>query len=90
MKKKTWKVNQSDVRNTPIVYVEWRDAYSKSGWIGESELDNDLPVTTCGYLVWESVKSIAVSSSVGSNGTAGDPLVIPKSAITKRRRVRRP
>ena len=66
------------------VYIKWLDSSGFDGWIGKHEFPETLQeIETFGFLVSEYDDRIVVCSHI-SNHTLGNPMVIPKFAITQR------
>lgn len=73
----------------PALYVEWEDSAMSLGWGDEGP-----PVTLCrslGWLVDRSDDAITLATSQASNYNSlewGNLITIPRSAITRTRRVK--
>ena len=67
-----------------VVEVHWIDSAGTDGWVdrkdASAEADAYTTITTIGYLLDETTRSITISSSVGK-GSVHAPLTIPKRAI---------
>jgi len=78
---------------TEIVYVTWVDSFSEHGWQRKLPPEEDsLGTVSVGWLIEESERSIAISSSYGCRVPEGEdfsldsPLRIPKAAILRMER----
>ncbi len=71
-----------------IIYLEWDDSVSDSGWVDDSKVKTFLKpwlIHSVGYLVMENTSHISITTSIGNGGNKLDVLTIPKSSILKRR-----
>ena len=73
----------------PAVHIVWQDSHSEQVWSAAKEIDDDItPVTSIGWLIKETEKTITISTSRTKEDVFADPLTIPKFAISKRRKLR--
>lgn len=72
-----------------IVRVTWTDSCADFGWrkLASVEPDQFSTIDSVGWLVRDDKRSITITTSVSSVGSCMDPLVIPKVAIVKLRRI---
>lgn len=77
------------------VYIEWLDHASTQGWVHPCELhDEDNPRLhpvrnfTFGFIIDEDKHAIYLSHTWTETGLCCDPIVIMKSLIVKRKRVK--
>lgn len=77
------------------VYVEWLDHASAQGWIDVAELEDDehpplYPIKnyTFGFVVYETKEALYISHTLTGHGMCCDPIVILKSLITTRKKVK--
>lgn len=83
--KKTWR--DLDTKDFPeIVYIEWWDAVSESGWeiVEQAEVH---PVLSIGFVVAEDKDAICIAAAL-SNDQSNSRMQIPKGMISKIKRVR--
>ena len=74
-----------------ILHVEWVDSVSpsESAWQDREqveELSTQLSCTSVGLLIWEDKRSLTLAGSWYGDQYHG-VMVIPKAAITKRRKI---
>jgi hypothetical protein len=68
--------------------VEWHDSASASGWTLRSDIDMvPLPIVSVGFVLGETKEAIAISCSIDPAWRSMNPLTIPKSVITSRKRL---
>lgn len=66
-----------------IVEVFWVDSSSVAAWSDPDEMrDCSLECHSIGFMVDETPDRIVISHSVDPEGSAADPMAIPKCAIT--------
>lgn len=78
------------------VYIEWLDHASTQGWVHPCDLDNEdgeavlAPVKnyTFGFIVYETKQAVYISHTWTYHGYCCDPIVILKSLILKRKKVK--
>jgi len=78
-------------KHPQIEHVVWNDSTEFTGWQDPRRQDySGLKCQTVGWVVDESDKHLALAGSIAPNATstATGVMVIPKSAIVKRRKVR--
>lgn len=83
MAKRKYKLNE-------ILEIEFEDSSCHTGWRTNAVLDRDSDVEQCrtvGYFYKETKKGIRLSPAIGS-GERSDTWTIPKSCISKVRRLR--
>lgn len=75
------KIIKKDLRNLPIVQINWVDAATDRGWkpLEEHRQSGVAPTRSVGWLSKNNSKEIQVVQSISEFGTAGDPITIPKS-----------
>lgn len=73
-----------------LIYLEWVDACGQGEWLEPREGYNFDPmkVTTCGWLVKETSKSITITHTFSDHDHINGYITIPKGWITKRRNVK--
>lgn len=80
-------IDNSDIRKTQKVYIEWVDSYAVNGWQHENSLETDEKfmsrIVSIGFLLKNTKEFVTISSSVSTAGSLMDPLTIPKVAIKK-------
>ncbi len=69
------------------VSIVWRDSASFPGWRVNTENLHAGEVVTLGYVMGTTETELIVSTSIGSQGGALDPLVIPWSAVESVKRL---
>lgn len=82
-------------KKNELVVVEWEDAWSHDGWIGdedaEEEAKNQAKVMTAGYIIRRDKNGIALAQGVGLHkgqiGYSGI-FVIPNGMIRKIKKVK--
>ncbi len=77
----------------PLVMVKWIDSATTHGWQHPEELEQIGPaeITSFGLLVRETKYFIVISTSeTNAYGTVAHPMAIPRVAIRKLRRIKRP
>lgn len=73
-----------------IAYIEWEDSATYWGWTREDEVvrDEDLRHCSIGAIIAETRKSITISTVIKAGlGKFADPMTIPKSNISKIKRL---
>jgi hypothetical protein len=71
-----------------VEHIHWIDSHSRIAWIDESDVVPDrADMETIGAVIKETRDFIVVTHTRSGNGLVNDPFTIPKSAITKRRRL---
>jgi hypothetical protein len=78
------------------VYLQWRDsrAFVGTAWANSEDVEElekrGLGMTSVGYIVAEKKGKkghIVISASVSDDGSCSNPMVIPREAIVKLRRI---
>ncbi len=70
-----------------VVLLEWMDSEAAGGWQRIDNIADDVKccgIITIGFLVKENSDTVAVTTSISTNGGAVDILYIPKVAIVER------
>lgn len=79
-------------RKNEIIEIEWEDASCHHGWCSDNVLDKDIVVEQCrtiGYFYKETKRSIRLSPAIDkSEGQRSDTWTVPKSCISKIRRLK--
>jgi len=76
-------VDPSDLK---LIYIEWYDACSSSGWNSPDKLDyTALLVKTVGWLLKEEKNTISIVHSNAENHDVMGLVTIPKGWIKKRK-----
>lgn len=72
----------------PIVWIEWHDATSPTGWQTMAEAQALAPehVITVGFLISQNKDKVTIAASLSGN-ECGEIIVIPKSWVTQMRRL---
>ena len=65
-----------------VVYVEWRDASSSTGW-QTPDKDETASICSVGWLVNKTKKTITISNSQSKYGKFLDQLNIPRGWVKK-------
>jgi hypothetical protein len=70
-----------------MIYLEWSDAFSEHGWTHTDNLSDADAYKCCtvGWLIGENAFSYILSTTLSVNGSAIDPLHIPKKWILKKK-----
>jgi len=72
-----------------VVRITWADAASARDWWNEPEgTCTPIPVTSVGILHEKTKKRVVISSWLDVNGRTGGLSVIPRSGITKIKRLK--
>jgi hypothetical protein len=73
----------------PIDYILWEDHYSEDGWKKIDDIDaSAAPVETIGSVIKENDEIVMVALNVCENAEVSCTMVIMKSCIKTRRRIR--
>lgn len=79
----------NDIRNTKKLYLEWVDSCAIKGWNRIEGLDlTETKICSIGYLVYEDKNSVTITTSMSTNNSFMDPLIIPKCSIIKKKVLR--
>ena len=72
-----------------VELIEWRDSASLDGW-GHEEISGPMPCVTAGFLLRETDDYVVLVQSLALilNGEMDQQFAIPKSCITRRRRLK--
>jgi len=75
----------TDIKEYPLVIIEWMDAQSDSDWTDMEKVGCELAtIQTVGFIVSETRQGLAVASSLDTtNGAASMVMVIPKKWCVK-------
>jgi hypothetical protein len=80
------RIHQRDVRRTPLLRVDWRDATSDQGWHYKLPKGSDgkltLRVTSAGFLVHRTRDELTLATNISAGGKPGDLMTIPAAWIT--------
>ena len=73
-----------------FVIVEWMDSCEKHGWTNVKDAASKTRIVSVGLLVKKNKKEITISTSYcRAFGTVCSPLTIPRTAITKMKKLLR-
>lgn len=73
-----------------IIWVRWHDSTEWHGWQSTPLDDTELVVIeTVGYLIAEYWDRIVIAHSISSSSNINGVLAIPKSAIKRRRTIKK-
>lgn len=63
--------------------IKWKDSSTHRGWreIGGDHIASDI--TSVGWLVNQTPKTVTITTSISHCGNVVDPLTIPREAVTK-------
>lgn len=70
------------------VEVFWRDSMAQAGWVRPDDLSKDreapdyLNCSSIGYLFAEDENAVTIVQSQNPGGQVGEPLTIPREAVT--------
>ncbi len=67
--------------------IRWVDSCSYSGWQGADADHAVSEITSIGWEVKRTERSISISTSIGSTGNAMDVLTIPRSCIIEKKKL---
>lgn len=69
-----------------IIYISWHDSTEQYGWMNLPLCDsNFITIETVGYLIEDNKDRVVIAHSVSSADHCDGVLIIPKTAIIKRR-----
>ena len=71
----------------PLVEIEWIDSAFNPGWHKADTVRDVAYCKTTGYLVEKNKKRINVAMNVADNGDYGEAMAIPRSCVTKIRKL---
>lgn len=81
------------MKRYPMVEVHWADSSFFGGWerrkaVVKQLAAKDLTCVSAGYLLHESKDRLVLGLSLSASGNACDLMLIPRSAITRVRRLK--
>jgi hypothetical protein len=70
--------------------VKWRDSAANRGWrsIDDPAHDEVAEITSVGWLVRQTPRTISLTTSISGQGNVMDTLSIPRECITKMQRLK--
>jgi hypothetical protein len=74
-------------KDLTVVHIEWIDSCSNSGWRNPEE-DGISHIHSVGLLVREQPEYVTLSSSKGEYGKYSDMMSIPRSCITRMKKLK--
>ncbi len=73
-----------------LLWIEWLDSCHTEGWHDEGEFAPPLRCTSIGFLHKETDQSVMLKMTRDENERWNNSITIPKSAITKRKKIPSP
>lgn len=76
------------MKTPKLVEVEWLDTACLAHWQEEGEIPELMECRTVGYLLRDTKRDITLACTHAADHGTISPITIPKSCITKRRRLK--